>query len=827
MIRGLLIATLCLSACAFAQKLTSTEQKVYDAAVKAQRAGDFASAIAQYRKLLHTRDDYVPAHLNIAAAYVANGEPDKSLYHLRRAGSLQPQNGHVLLKIASVHAQAMRLKDAEQALSRVPEDLRTSSTYLYVRAEVKIGRNDMKGALTDLQAAHRKSPDDVEVLFLLASVQLHLGMRNEAIDLLTKAGQRNPKEPVIWQALAEAHFGGGDTVAGTAALEKAHALMPDNIEIAVLLARLYEQSGRTDDAVRLLAKMIRTYPRNRLLRIEQGDVFARSKRWAEAETQYLVARELSPRNPEIENRLATVAVKLGRVEQAKEQFEAVLLVDPRNTGAYLGLEELHLKAQAHSPLIRLYRKWMENVPQDPYPSRRVCEIYRQGRDEAAALREYQRHLKAFPRDVEGLRAFALFSEARGDYDTALSQLRRIAELDPQDRAAQVSIGEVLIKAGKTDEAIAHLRALAEKNPQDPAPWLSLGAYYERVGQLDKARAVYEESLGHERTEAVLAQLVRLLERMGDVDGAVRYAWDLLSSSKNPSADFAQIPNLLYRCGRKEEARKVWAERIAAQPNDTLLRSGYGVFLMNDGDLEGAAAQFAEFKRLEPRSSYPRMRLAEVYEQQKKMDAWLAEVRELLDIAPDELGGYSLLSRYFAARGDNMGYWNELLPRAQKGSPEDVAVQRLADFAPTVGKQAEALAVAQRRVDAAPLSRGAWLALAKAHTNLEQWREAIDAYARASRMDPTNIAAIRAYCLLAEERGTPQQALDAFKLYSDNHPNDSWAMLKYANLLRENGKPLEALDAYRKVLERFPDNETALQAVKEIEEKRSKPSEGPG
>ncbi|GMV36222.1 MAG: hypothetical protein AMXMBFR61_07300 [Fimbriimonadales bacterium] len=827
MIRGMLIAALCLSACAFAQKLTSSEQRLYDAAVEAQRAGDFPTAITQYRKLLHARESYVPAHLNLASAYVANGEADKSVYHLRRAAALQPENGQVWLKIAAVHAQALRVKDAEQALARVPKDLRSTSGYLYVRAVIEIGRNDMKGALADLQAAHRKSPDDVEVLFLLASVQLHLGMRDEAIELLSKAGQRNPREPVIWQALAEAHFAGGDTAAGTAALEKAHALMPENIEVAVLLARLYEQSERFEDAVQLLAKMIRTYPRNRLLRIEQGDVFARRQMWAEAEAQYLVARELSPRNPEVENRLATVAVKLGRTEQAKEQFEAVLLVDPKNTGAYLGLEELYLKAQAHGPLIRLYRKWMENVPQDPYPSRQVCEIYRQGRDDAATVREYRRHLEAFPNDVEGLRAFALFSEARKDYETALSQLRRLTAIDPQDRAAQVSIGEVLIKAGKTEEALAHLRSLAEKNPQDPAPWLSLGAYYESTDQLDKAKAVYEESLGHKRTEIVLAQLVRLLERMGDVDGAVKYAWDLLSTSKNPSADFPQIPNLLYRNGRKEEAKKAWVERVAAQPNDTLLRSGYGVFLMSDGDLDGAAAQFAEIKRLEPRNSYPRMRLAEIYEQQKKMDAWIAEVRGLLDIAPDELGGYALLSRYYAAREDNLGFWNELLPRARKGSPEDVAVQRLADFAPTVGKQAEALDVAKSRVDAAPLSRGAWLALAKAHANLEQWREAIDAYARASRMDPTNIAAVRAYCLLAEERGTPQQALDAFKLYAENHPNDSWAMLKYANLLRENGKPLEALDAYRKVLERFPDNETALQAVKEIEEQRTRPGDSRG
>ena len=252
MFRVLLIATLLLASSAIAQKLSPAEQKLYDKALAAQAAGDFAEAIAGYRKVLHTRETYVPAHLNLASAYLATNDVPRAEYHLRRAMALQPENGQVLLKVALVYAQAGNAKEAERAFARVPKDLHSSPRYFYVRGTIKVARGEAQGALADLQTAQRKAPNDVEIITLLAALQIHLGKHKEAVALLSGGAQRNPKEPLLWQGLAQAYMGTGEAPKAAEALEKARRLLPDSIEIAVSLSRVYEQMDRIADAVNVL-----------------------------------------------------------------------------------------------------------------------------------------------------------------------------------------------------------------------------------------------------------------------------------------------------------------------------------------------------------------------------------------------------------------------------------------------------------------------------------------------------------------------------------------------------------------------------------------------
>jgi tetratricopeptide (TPR) repeat protein len=242
-------------------------------------------------------------------------------------------------------------------------------------------------------------------------------------------------------------------------------------------------------------------------------------------------------------------------------------------------------------------------------------------------------------------------------------------------------------------------------------------------------------------------------------------------------------------------------------------------LVAEGKFDDAITQFKEVKRLTPNDIYPRMKLADIYDEQKKDAEWLEEVNGILEMNADEMAPYSMLQRHLLAKGEPEKYWDMILPYAKRGTAQDLPLQRLVEFAPQVKKLDEAVEIARARVNAAPTSKGAWLALAQGLQSQEKWTDAIDAYARASRLDPTNMTAIRSYALTAEDHGTKKQAVDAYKLYTDSYPTDAWGLLKYGNVLRADGQNGLALDIFRKVLERFPDNETAIKAVKELENSR--------
>lgn len=798
-------------------KIAAQIEKQYKAASAAQLAGNFVKAKKGYADILHTLPNFFPAHLNLASVYLAEGSRDQMRYHLNQAFKSAPANDEVNTRIALIWAQANEANDAQIALKRVSSAGRSSGPYYHASGIVKIAKGDRKGALSDMEKAYAKSPGDARIVYLLAALRIENDQAASAEALLQKALKRSPGEPTLWQALAEACVRQRKDKEGVVALEKAHALAPDNVPIAIQLARGYELIGNLKKATDFLGKMIQTFPLNLPLRIEAGDMFARASLWKEAQAQYLAAQGLKPRDAGVQNRLATVNVKLGNPGPAAEQFKAVLKANPKDTNAYVGLEELYKDQHMLNPLIRLYQEWMSNIPQDPYPSRSLADLFHQQRDDNRAGREYARHLKLFPKDVSARRGYAVMLEGLGKRDQALAEYRECKKLDKEDRDAWLSAAAVLFAMGKVEEGVAELRAMQAQFPTDRRGYSELGHYYYKTRQYPLAETQFRHLVtNNPKDQEAMLMLARTLENQQDVNGALDLYEKLLLLSKNPSSDFPQVMEFLVRNGRKEEAGRRWRERVAANPMDPVLRDSYGSFLIRDGKLDEALVQFKEWKRFAPNIPSPRLQIAMVYKQ-KKMDAeWLAEMKELLQALPDEIGAYSTLQRFFLETGKKEEYWDTILPVAKKGSPGDQAVQSLVEFSQVIGKAPEATEVARARTVAEPMSKGAWNALARGLEMQQKWPEAIDAYTRAARLDPSNLTVLRNFCNLAEERGTKTQAVGAWKLYTDTFPFDVEALLRYGAVLRANGQDLEALDAYRKVLEKYPDNEVALKAVKELD-----------
>jgi Flp pilus assembly protein TadD len=62
-----------------------------------------------------------------------------------------------------------------------------------------VGRLDE--AATQLEASRALTPEDPQVLFMLARVRLSQGRRSEAVGLLSRARELEPGEPLIAEAL--------------------------------------------------------------------------------------------------------------------------------------------------------------------------------------------------------------------------------------------------------------------------------------------------------------------------------------------------------------------------------------------------------------------------------------------------------------------------------------------------------------------------------------------------------------------------------------------------------------------------------------------------
>ncbi|MBV9269286.1 MAG: tetratricopeptide repeat protein, partial [Acidobacteriaceae bacterium] len=73
--------------------------QLFHEAVTAQQRGDYSSAIQQYRELVKSKPDFVPAWINLGVALAHVGQWDEAVESYRSALALDPQNQQIKLNL--------------------------------------------------------------------------------------------------------------------------------------------------------------------------------------------------------------------------------------------------------------------------------------------------------------------------------------------------------------------------------------------------------------------------------------------------------------------------------------------------------------------------------------------------------------------------------------------------------------------------------------------------------------------------------------------------------------------------------------------------------
>jgi len=154
-----------------------------------------------------------------------------------------------------------------------------------------------------------------------------------------------------------------------------------------------------------------------------------------------------------------------------------------------------------------------------------------------AFDAYARGLMVLPDDTRLLYARGLLSANLGRTGDAERDLRRVLELKPGDTEAMNALGYTLADAGqKLDEALGFIEKALAAKPGEPAIVDSYGWALYRLG------------------------------RLAEAEQALRRAY-----AKQPDAEVAaHFGEVLWQAGKKDEARRVWAEGRAKDAQNKVL-----------------------------------------------------------------------------------------------------------------------------------------------------------------------------------------------------------------------------------------------------------------
>jgi Flp pilus assembly protein TadD len=205
----------------------------------------------------------------------------------------QRQPGAQALERAALALRMGHFAEAERLAGDVLKASRTDPAAVAMLAQALIAQNRGDEAVSPLEKVVRRG-NDAGLETLLGAALGSAGRGEEAIEQLQQTAARRPPFPPAIQELAGQLAKAGRIDDAIAAVESGIALLPDNIDLQLDLARLYLLRNRRDKARDILIK----------------------------------ARDAAPGRPEVFTALARVLLLEGEFDAAEDAFRHALALRP-------------------------------------------------------------------------------------------------------------------------------------------------------------------------------------------------------------------------------------------------------------------------------------------------------------------------------------------------------------------------------------------------------------------------------------------------------------------------------------------------------------------
>src|SRR5208283_1267898 len=212
-----------------------------------------------------------------------------------------------------------------------------------------------------------------------------------------------------------------------------------------------------------------------------------------ADTNIASLTDVIKRNPssgDAYNTRGVAYARIGRFQEAVEDFTAAIRLDPNNFAAYTNRALAYRQAN-HNDLARIDfdRALSANPNHAPALIGRANLLRAQGNLEQAKT-DLDSAIRLNPENAQAFHARGLIHQKLGDNQRAVSDFDNAIDRDPFAAAPYQARGESLVNLGKYDKAIEDFNAALNVEAKNPVSWAWLGLAYERSGNRAKAREAY-------------------------------------------------------------------------------------------------------------------------------------------------------------------------------------------------------------------------------------------------------------------------------------------------------------------------------------------------
>ncbi len=384
--------------------------------------------------------------------------------------------------------------------------------------------------------------------------------------------------------------------------------------------------------------------------------------------------ELVPDDPEPQRVLAVLLARSGRVEEAVETFDALLLRQGDLARGFRRIATILRRETEQSQALPVIRALVERHAEVPEAHFALAGIAHWAGETETALAEVDRALAMKPEWSSAVILKARILVDRQDLDAAITYLKDYLARHPKDATVRLELARRLVDARRLEEARTQFETLATQTPDNEDVLYALAMLAMQFGDVDEAEGYLDRlyELGR-RTQAVAFFKGQIYEERRQWEEALRWYRKVRRGQYRIDAQL-RIAAILAQMKGLDEALD-YLDQVPLINTDEVRR----IYLFKAALLRDAKRYKAAFALLSealtrlPDDSQILYARALVAERLDKLDVTEADLRKVLEREPDNAAALNALGYTLADRTDRLDEAEELIEEAYRLQPDDPAI----------------------------------------------------------------------------------------------------------------------------------------------------------
>jgi tetratricopeptide (TPR) repeat protein len=344
------------------QETPNDESALFGLAIAQAKAGQNPDAIQSYLTVLKVNPKLWEAEVNLGILLLSQQSTSEALTHFQNAQTLNPKNFRVHYYTSKTQELLGDIAHAEtsylQALDLAQEDsdrfeINASLGSLYLR------KKSWTEAERHLLAARQLPGHTVTVDLDLAQLYYETGQPQKALDLLKSANKSD--DPEIHELMGRILIATKDNDQAIQSFELALKNQKDperRRNLSLDLAQLYQQQGRTQDAISLVDTIAKSSDDPRI-HFTLGTLHLHDRQFEPARQEFLRALQLKPDYVECYSNLGSVFLLEEKYPAAVEALGRFKALRPQVAGTYFYLGIAYDKLDDYPNAWAHYQKFLD------------------------------------------------------------------------------------------------------------------------------------------------------------------------------------------------------------------------------------------------------------------------------------------------------------------------------------------------------------------------------------------------------------------------------------------------------------------------------------